>query len=152
MKIKEQFLNEKSLKPYGFKKTTIDAKRGIYEYTREDEYAITFIQGRTGDIAIVMPEDDDGGYCDCTNLPDVVYHLIMDGLVEAEALKKKVYQIDELSKEACQNAIENMTHFIIKQVSEKYGIKGYNMLELATQLRLRFDENGYIEETTNDNR
>ena len=32
MKIKEQFLNEKSLKPYGFKKKTIDVKRNICEY------------------------------------------------------------------------------------------------------------------------
>lgn len=146
MRIKEQFLNEKSLKPYGFKRTTIDAKRGIYEYRREDEYATTLIQRCGGDIAIVMPDDDDGGYCDCTNIPDVVYHLIADGLVEAEALKKKAYQLDELNKEACQNAIENMTHFIIKQVSEEYGIKGYDMLTLANQLKLRFDENGDIKE------
>lgn len=94
MKIKKEFLNKKSLKPYGFKQEVIDAKRGIYEYTRGDEYATTLIQRCDGDITIVMPDDEEGcGYYDSTNIPDVVYHLIKDGLVEAEELKKEFADI-----------------------------------------------------------
>lgn len=143
MKIKKEFLNKKSLKPYGFKQEVIDAERGIYEYTREDEYAYTLIQRCSGDISIVIPSSYD---CDCANIPDVVYHLIEDGLVEAEPLKDKRYQLDELSETACKNALENMIQLIIKKTSEYYGIKGHDMLVLADQMHLRFDENGNIEE------
>ena len=143
MKIKEEFFNEKSLKPYGFKKEVIDAKWNICEYTREDEYATTLIQRCSGDISIVIPNDYD---CDCTDVPDVVYHLIKDGLVEADPLKDKRYQLDELSETACKNALKNMAQLIIKKTSEYYGIKGHDMLALAYQMHLRFDENGNIEE------
>lgn len=147
MKIKKQFLNDNALKLYGFKKETIDEARNICEYTREDEYATTLIQRCNGDIAIVMPEDEDGySCCDCTNIPDVVYHLIKDGLVEAEPLKKEIYQLDELSETACEKAINNTIGHILKKAREEYGIKGNDMLELVKHMGLRFDENGNIKE------
>ena len=147
MKIKKEFLNKKSLKPYGFKQEIIDAKRGIYEYTREDEYATTLIQRCDGVITIVMPNDEEGcGYYDSTNIPDVVYHLIKDGLVEAEELKKEFYQLDELSETACKKAVENTINFIIKQAAENYGAEGCNIPELIEHMRLKFDENGNIKE------
>ena len=143
MKIKKEFLNEESLKPYGFKKKIIDAKYGIYEYTREDKYAFTLIQRCSGDISIVIPNDYD---CDCTDVPDVVYHLIKDGLVEAEELKKEFYQLDELSETACRKAVENTINLIIKQAAVKYGAEGCSIPELTEHMKLKFDENGNIKE------
>ena len=77
MRIKKQFLNEESLKPYGFKKEYLYGKDERYvEYWKECAYCDIFIQRCTGEIAICI--DD----CDSTNIDDIVYHLIMDGLVE----------------------------------------------------------------------
>ena len=88
MKIKKEFLNEESLKPYGFKKEVINKIQDICEYTRECEYATVLIQRCSGDVAIIMPSDEDGDYYDTTDIPDVVYHLIKDGLVEADEPEK----------------------------------------------------------------
>lgn len=93
MRIKKEFLNEQSLKPYGFKKEVpYTNDLDICEYEREDEYATTLIQRCDGDVAIVVPDD-----CDCVDIPDVVYHLIKDGLVEAKDFQKRdIYPIDKL--------------------------------------------------------
>jgi len=79
MKIKAKFLNEESLKSYGFKKNIISEKYGICEYEIEDEEccATILIQRGDGEVAIVFNFDD----CDCTSIPNVVFHLIKDGLV-----------------------------------------------------------------------
>lgn len=146
MRIKKEFLNEKSLKSYGFKREIIDVKRDICEYIREDKYATTLIQRCDGDISIVMPDDAMDCGCDCTDIPDVVYHLIKDGLVEAKELKKEIYQLDELSKTACEKAIENTIKFIIDQAAENYGIKDCGIPKLAEVFRLKFDKNGNIKE------
>ena len=82
MRIKPEFLNEESLKPYGFKKRVLykhNELGEICEYRAKDEecYATVLIQRRNGEVAIVFNFDD----CDSTDIPDVVYHLIKDGLV-----------------------------------------------------------------------
>ena len=78
MKIKTQYLNEESLKPYGFKKHVISEHLNIVEYFLEDEYCEILIQRCSGEVAVVL----DTSSCDSTDLNDVVYHLIVDGLVE----------------------------------------------------------------------
>ena len=78
MRIKKQFLNEESLKPYGFKKKVISEEYGIVEYYLEDEYCEIMIQRCSGEVAVVL----DTSSCDCADLNDVVFHLIKDGLVE----------------------------------------------------------------------
>lgn len=78
MKIKAQYLNEESLKPYGFKKHVISKGLNIVEYFLEDEYCEILIQRCSGEVAVVI----DISSCDCADLNDVVYHLIVDGLVE----------------------------------------------------------------------
>lgn len=78
MRIKKQFLNEESLKPYGFKKCIINLDYGLIEYIKEDDFCEILIQRCTGEIAVVL----DTSQCDCADLNDVVYHLIKDGLVE----------------------------------------------------------------------
>lgn len=78
MRIKKQFLNEKSLAPYGFKKEVISGQFDIVEHIKEDEDCEILIQRCTGEVAVVL----DTSQCDCADLNDVVYHLIKDGLVE----------------------------------------------------------------------
>ena len=146
MRIKKQFLNEEALKHYGFRKETIDAKRGICEYEREDEYATTLIQRCDGYIAIVMPEDEEGCYCDCTNIPDVVYHLIKDGLVEAKELTKANYLLEELDEVTAAKAIENTINLLIKHAEDYYGVKNGGIQMLIKSMKLKFDENGNIKE------
>lgn len=78
MRIKKQYLHEQALAPYGFKKEVISEQYGIVEYVKEDPYCEILIQRCSGEIAVVL----DTSSCDCTDLNDVVYHLIVDGLVE----------------------------------------------------------------------
>lgn len=67
MKIKKQFLNEESLNKYGFKK-----EPSWYIY--KTPYCDIVIESDTGKIVIWC---EDEAYID-----DVVYHLIVNGLVE----------------------------------------------------------------------
>lgn len=144
MRIKKEFLNEKSLKPYGFKKEILYNNPDICEYEREDKYATTLIQRCDGDISIVMPNDD---YCDCTNIPDVVYYLIKDGLVEAEEFKKRdIYSIDELDEQACVKATNNIFNTLIQRAGKEYGEKNCDMFTLAKHMGFKFDKNGNIKE------
>ena len=76
MRIKKCFLNEESLKPYGFIKKVLYNDERYVEYHNQRPYCDIFIQRCTGNIAIVIKDSD------CANIDDVVYHLIMDGLVE----------------------------------------------------------------------
>lgn len=78
MRIKQQFLNEQSLAPYGFKKCIINLDYGLIEYIKEDPFCEILIQRRTGELAVVL----DTSQTDCAELNDVVYHLIRNGLVE----------------------------------------------------------------------
>lgn len=75
MKIKKEFLNETSLKPYGFKKKVLYNNDKYVEYWHFN--GEIFIQRRTGEIAVCITGDFDS-----TDIDDVVYHLIVDGLVE----------------------------------------------------------------------
>lgn len=77
MKIKKQFLNEESLKPYGFRKEVLYGDERYVEYWKECPYCDIFIQRCSGEIAICIGTD-----CDSTDIDDIVYHLIVDGLVE----------------------------------------------------------------------
>ena len=77
MRIKKQFLNEKSLKPYGFKKKVLYGDERYVEYHKQCDFCEIFIQRCTGEVAICIDGD-----CDCTDIDDIVYHLIMDGMVE----------------------------------------------------------------------
>lgn len=78
MRIKKQFLNEESLKPYGFTKKILYNDEKYVEYWNERPYCDIFIQRCTGEVAIAIDTD----CCDCADIDDVVYHLIVDGLVE----------------------------------------------------------------------
>lgn len=79
MRIKKQFLNEESLAPYGFKKEYLYGKDERWvEYWNKRPYCDIFIQRCTGEVAIAI----DTECCDYTNIDDVVYRLIVDGLVE----------------------------------------------------------------------
>lgn len=79
MRIKKKFLNEESLKPYGFKKEYLYGKDERYvEYWKKCPYCDIYIQRCTGEVAICI----DTECCDSTNIDDVVYHLIINGLVE----------------------------------------------------------------------
>lgn len=78
MRIKKKFLNEHSLKPYGFTADVISEQFGLVEYIKEDPFCEILVQRGSGEIAVVL----DTSSCDCADLNDVVYHLIMDGLVE----------------------------------------------------------------------
>ena len=78
MRIKKRFLNEESLAPYGFEKEVISEQYNIVEYIKEDPFCEILIQRCSGEIAVVL----DTSQCDCADLNDVVYHLIIDGLVE----------------------------------------------------------------------
>lgn len=80
MKIKKEFLNETSLKPYGIKKEPED-RYWWPNYTTKGEYPNPYlmISGRNGEIMFVIPSACD---CDCDSIPDALYHLIKDGLVE----------------------------------------------------------------------
>lgn len=75
MKIKKEFLNEKTLKPYGFKKKVLYNNDKYVEYWHFN--GNIFIQRCTGEIAMCIT----GGF-DSTDIDDVVYHLIVNGLVE----------------------------------------------------------------------
>lgn len=76
MRIKKQFLNEESLKPYGFEKKVLYGDERYVEYNKECAFCEIFIQRCTGEVAICISG------CDSTDIDDIVYHLIMDGLVE----------------------------------------------------------------------
>ena len=78
MRIKKQFLNEESLKPYGFEKEVISEQFDIVEYIKRDPFCTILIQRVTGEVAVVLDIHD----TDCADINDVVYHLIKDGLVE----------------------------------------------------------------------
>lgn len=78
MRIKKCYLNEESLKPYGFEKEVLYGNEEIVEYYNKCPYCEIFIQRRTGEIAMAI----DTTCCDCANIDDVVYRLIVDGLVE----------------------------------------------------------------------
>lgn len=78
MKIKKQYLNEESLKPYGFKKRVLFGDERYVEYWKTCEYCDIFIQRCSGEVAISLDTDA----CDCADIDDTVYHLIVDGLVE----------------------------------------------------------------------
>lgn len=86
MKIKKQFLNDESLKTYGFEKSFITI-RGVKEngstnecvlsldqYVYNNTYCDTVIDKNTGVISVDC--------FDSADISDVVYHLIVDGLVE----------------------------------------------------------------------
>ena len=77
MRIKKEFLNEKSLKPYGFRKEVLYGDEKYVEYVHEDYICDILIQRCSGEIALVIHD-----YYDCANINNVVYHLIVDGLVE----------------------------------------------------------------------
>ena len=78
MRIKKEFLNEESLKPYGFRKEYLYGKDERWvEYWKECPYCDIFIQRCTGEVAICI-----NGDCDCTNIDDIVYHLLVDGVVD----------------------------------------------------------------------
>ena len=76
MRIKKEFLNEKSLKPYGFEKKVLYNDERYVEYHNQRPYCDIFIQRCSGTVAIGIKD------CDCANIDDVVFHLIKDGLVE----------------------------------------------------------------------
>ena len=78
MRIKKQFLNEESLKSYGFIKKVLYGDERYCEYWNHEDSSDVFIQRVNGDIAMAIDTD----ICDCDNIPDVIYHLIKDGLVE----------------------------------------------------------------------
>ena len=76
MRIKECFLNEEALKPYGFEKKVLYGDERYVEYINKRPYCDIFIQRCSGNVAMCIKD------CDSANIDDVVYHLIMDGLVE----------------------------------------------------------------------
>ena len=79
MRIKKQFLNEETLKQYGFRKEYCYGKDERYvEYWKECSYCDIFIQRCSGEIAMAIDTDE----CDCADVDNVVYRLIVDGLVE----------------------------------------------------------------------
>ena len=79
MRIKNQFLNEESLAPYGFKKIVINATYGLAEFSlEEDECCAETLIDVNGELGVVM----DTYSCDHARLNDAIYHLIKDGLVE----------------------------------------------------------------------
>lgn len=78
MRIKKKFLNEDALKPYGFTKKVLYNDERYVEYWKECPDCEIFIQRCTGEIAIAI----DTECTDCADIDDVVYHLIIDGLVE----------------------------------------------------------------------
>ena len=77
MRIKKEFLNEKSLKPYGFRKEVLYGDERYVEYWKECAYCEIFTQRLSGEIAIIIKGD-----ADCVNIDNIVYRLIADGLVE----------------------------------------------------------------------
>ena len=79
MRIKKQFLNEESLKPYGFRKATLFGIQNLVEYWYEKGDEEILVQRISGDVSIVIDGDND-----TYNIPDVVYKLIKDGLVEVD--------------------------------------------------------------------
>lgn len=76
MKIKKEFLNEESLKPYGFQKKVLYNDERYVEYEMQTPHCKIFTQRCSGTIAIVIQD------CDCANIDDVLFHLIKDGIVE----------------------------------------------------------------------
>lgn len=76
MRIKKEFLNEMSLKPYGFVKKVLYNDERYVEYLNQRPYCEILIQRCSGEVAIVIKD------CDCANIDDVVFHLVKDGLVE----------------------------------------------------------------------
>lgn len=77
MRIKKKYLNEETLSHYGFEKKFLYDGELIDGYLKICEYCDIFIPKTTGEI-IISPEYD----CDSFNLDDVIYRLIVDGLVE----------------------------------------------------------------------
>lgn len=75
MKIKKQYLNEESLKPYGFERIVqVKPYENEYYICRCIEHDITVSQYEDGVIFIECWE----GF----TLDDVIYRLIVDGMVE----------------------------------------------------------------------
>lgn len=77
MKIKKEYLNEETLKRYGFKKEVI--YEGVCEYIKKCDYHEILIQRVSGNVAIVIPSSED---TDTVNLDNTLYHMIMDGIIE----------------------------------------------------------------------
>lgn len=72
MKIKKQFLNEKTLKRYGFEKDELKGK--FLWYRCHTPYCDIDIDKDNGTISLCCDDE--------ANIDNVVYHLIVDGLVE----------------------------------------------------------------------
>jgi len=109
MRIKEEFLNETALVPYGFVKETLYEGYDLCEYKCRGKYCSVFTQRITGELAVVLPTE----VTDCANIPDVVYRLIKDGLVELDE-PEKANPFDEVSRMRLRGLVEvilnNCTH------------------------------------------
>ena len=68
MRIKKQFMNEESLRPYGFTNNT--------PYYLSDEHSEVFIYWHSGELLLAAPQ------CEMVEVAAVIYRLILDGLVE----------------------------------------------------------------------
>lgn len=83
MRIKKEFLNIETLKPYGFKKHVVsDDCPELVEYKYKSTFCTILIQRVHGDISIVFNCNFTNS--DTVNIPNVVYELITDGLVEVQ--------------------------------------------------------------------
>ncbi len=80
MRIKKEFLNNKTLQPYGFKKHILYDDPRYVEYTYKSTYCTVLIQRIDGDVSIVFNCNSTGS--DTFNVPNIIYKLITDGLVE----------------------------------------------------------------------
>lgn len=78
MKIKKQYLNEKTLYPYGFRRTV---KTYGDEWWKSNEYSSIFIEP-SGEIAVFIMRPYTTVLID-----DAIYQLIVDGLIEIEKEK-----------------------------------------------------------------
>jgi hypothetical protein len=78
MRLKEEFLNEDFLKPYGFRKEICSWIPNLCTYVMEDTHAITHINGQYGNIIFTIP---DKYRTDWISIPDIIYHMIKNGQI-----------------------------------------------------------------------
>ena len=109
MRIKQEFLNEEALAPYGFVKEILYEGYDLCEYHYDGGRCTVFTQRITGELAFALPTE----VTDCANIPDVVYRLIKDGLVELDE-PEKANPFDEVSRMRLRGLVEvilnNCTH------------------------------------------
>ena len=79
LRIKSNINSEVLTEKYGFIKKVLYDNKNICEFYLKEKHCMTLIQRGDRSIYSVIPGDWD---TDCTPISDVVYRLIIDGLVE----------------------------------------------------------------------